>query len=213
MNFHEHFESERQAIIASKSIQRLESLQQTLNATKLNNFDLESKSKILNELRLTLNQRKEVKFKFKKTGGTTKAAVVSAPIVVEPTAVSGKLIQQNGDGIVLNNYAYSILILESATSILLSNLKNCVIYAKTNQLRFKECTDCRVYPDSQSLIIETCSGMAFGSLNGAEVNVVDFNWLKNSKSPHYSLIEASAIPSDNELPQILEDLQKENLKN
>jgi hypothetical protein len=105
----------------------------------------------------------------------------------------------------------SIFVMKARDSVLLQHLEHCTLFVRARQVRIHDCVDCQLFVNCETgPIIERCTQMKFGEwkidcLDGEEscstiVNgvspenswnqVQDFDWLRQTKSPNWELIES-----------------------
>jgi hypothetical protein len=105
----------------------------------------------------------------------------------------------------------SILIMKARDSVLLQHLEHCTLFVRARQVRIHDCVDCQLFVYCETgPIIERCTSMRFGEwkidtvdgeescstiLNGVHpenqwAQVQDFDWLRQTKSPNWELIES-----------------------
>ncbi|ORX91874.1 TBCC-domain-containing protein [Basidiobolus meristosporus CBS 931.73] len=93
-----------------------------------------------------------------------------------------------------------------AGSLIAHRVKNCVLVIACHQFRLHESTNLEIYLHATSHpIIEDSTQLRFGRYNLDYVNmfseVEDFNWLKKSESPNWTLIPDISVPASWPLEQ------------
>jgi hypothetical protein len=101
-----------------------------------------------------------------------------------------KITVPNTKALFLYNLVNCILELVTVeTSVMIRNCKNCVFYYKSTQARIHDSLDLIVYCNTKGTMIQGCRGIQFGALDGCELKVDDFDWLKKQKSPNFKIIK------------------------